>query len=159
MTGNVGADKLQKEVSLGFASVNKDDDKQIEVLHEKNKTSVMDSLKKLMRPELINRIDKIIVFRALSKYVIRDIIDVQLDDLRKRMQKQRLGLEIKKTAKEWLLEKGYDSKNGVRPLRRVIQDEIEDEIAEGVLSDVYKAGDVVAVDLKKDALVFSTVKE
>lgn len=159
MTGNVGADKLQKEVSLGFASVSTDDAKEVEALHEKNKSSVMDSLKKLMRPELINRIDKIIVFRALSKEIIRDIVDVQLDDLRKRMQKQRLGLVVKKSAKEWLLEKGYDSKNGVRPLRRVIQDELEDEIAEGVLNETYRVGDVISVELKNEKLVFSVTKE
>jgi ATP-dependent Clp protease ATP-binding subunit ClpA len=119
----------------------------------------MESLKKLMRPELINRIDKIIVFRALSKDTIRDIIDVQLSDLQTRMQKQRLGLIVKKSAKEWLLEKGYDSKNGVRPLRRVIQDELEDEIAENVLGGIYKPGDVISVELKKDKLIFSIVKE
>lgn len=159
MTGNIGAEKLQKEVSLGFSARTESDDKELDALHEKNKTSVMESLRKFMRPELINRIDKIIVFRALSRDIVRDIIDVQIDDLKRRLTKRHLGITITKHAKEWLLEKGYDSKNGVRPLRRVIQDEIEDHIAEGLLNDAYSSGDVIAVSTKKDGLNFTLVKE
>jgi len=159
MTGNIGAEKLQKEVNLGFSVSTKDDEKELDALHEKNKASVHDALKRFMRPELINRIDKIIVFRALSKDVIRTIVDVQLDDLRRRLTKQQLGLVISKQAKEFLLEKGYDSKNGVRPLRRVIQDDVEDIIAENILSGSYSKGDVVGVTLKKGVLNFALEKE
>ena len=159
MTGNIGAEKLQKEVNLGFSVSTKDDEKELDSLHEKNKASVQDALKRFMRPELINRIDKIIVFRALSKDVIRTIVDVQLDDLRRRLAKQQLGLVITKQAKEYLLDKGYDSKNGVRPLRRVIQDDIEDAIAENILSGHYSKGDVVGVSLKKGKLHFVLEKE
>lgn len=158
MTGNVGAEKLQKEVTLGF-SATKNDEKELTALHERNKASVMESLKKIMRPELINRIDKVIVFRALSKEVVKSIIDVQLDDLRRRLTKRSLGLTVSKSAKQWLLEKGYDTKYGVRPMRRLIQDEIEDVLAENLLNDVYAPGDVVAVSLKKDVLTFAQAKE
>lgn len=156
ITGNVGADKLQKDVSLGFSAQNAIDSDQ---LHEKQTSQVMESLKKLMRPELINRIDKIVVFRPLSKETLNNIVDVQISELQTRLQKQRLGLVISQKAKTWLLDKGFDSKNGVRPLRRCIQDNIEDELADGVLKGAYKSGDVVSVDLKKDKLVFSVVKE
>ncbi|MCA9347700.1 ATP-dependent Clp protease ATP-binding subunit, partial [Candidatus Saccharibacteria bacterium] len=115
--------------------------------------------KKLMRPELINRIDKIVVFRPLSKETLNNIVDVQISELQTRLQKQRLGLVISQKAKTWLLDKGFDSKNGVRPLRRCIQDNIEDELADGVLKGAYKSGDVIEVDLKKDKLVFKVVKE
>jgi ATP-dependent Clp protease ATP-binding subunit ClpC len=159
MTGNIGAEKLQKEVSLGFAAASPADEKQLEALHEKNKSSVMDSLKKFMRPELLNRIDKILVFRALSKEVIRDIVEVQIDDLRRRLSKQKLGLVVDKATKEYLLEKGYDQKNGVRPLRRLIQDDLEDVIAEKILTNSYHAGDVVSIKTRKGSLAFSVVKE
>jgi ATP-dependent Clp protease ATP-binding subunit ClpC len=159
MTGNIGADKLQREVSLGFGSTDKDAHKQQDVEHEKNKSHVMDALKKFMRPELLNRIDKVIVFRALSRDVVETIVDVQLDDLRRRLQKKRLGLTVSKEATIWLLDKGYDSKNGVRPLRRVIQDELEDHIAENILTEKYKPGDMVEVKVKTDKLVFALAAE
>lgn len=157
MTGNIGAEKLQKEVSLGFreAPSEKDTDK----LHEQQKANVHESLKRFMRPELINRIDKIIVFKQLSKEILRDIVDTQLADLSKRLEKQRLGLVVSKKAKDWLLEHGYDSKNGVRPLRRLIQDELEDPIADGVLRETYRQGDVIAVELKGSKLVFGLQHE
>lgn len=159
MTGNIGAEKLQKEVTLGFSTSTKDDEKQLDVLHERNKASVQEALKRFMRPELINRIDKIIVFRALSKDIVRAIVDVQLADLQKRLQKRHIGLQVSKKAKEWLLEKGYDQKYGVRPLRRVIQDEIEDPLAEGLLREEYQQGDVVGVSEKKNKLIFKLEKE
>ncbi len=159
MTGNIGAEKLQKEVTLGFSASSKEDEKQLDTLHERNKASVHESLKRLMRPELINRLDKIIVFRALSKDVIGSIIDVQIRDLVRRLNKRHLGIHVSKTAKSWLLDTGYDQKYGVRPLRRVIQDEIEDRIAEGMLKDEYQNGDVINVTLKKDKLSFELAKE
>jgi ATP-dependent Clp protease ATP-binding subunit ClpC len=159
MTGNVGAEKLQKEVSLGFSAQSKTDETELAHLHEKNKQSVTDALKKFMRPELINRIDKILVFRALSRAVIRDIVDIQLDDLRRRLQKQKLGLVADAKVKDYLLDKGYDQKNGVRPLRRLIQDDIEDIIAEGILSETYVSGDVIKLAVKKGALAFTAITE
>lgn len=159
MTGNIGAEKLQKEVNLGFAAATKDDEKNLDELHARNKTSVTDALKRFMRPELINRLDKIIVFRALSKDVVRTIVDVQIKDLTRRLNKRHIGLQISKKSKHWLLEKGYDQKFGVRPLRRLIQDEIEDHIAEGMLKEDYQSGDVVNVTVKKHKLEFALVKE
>ena len=159
MTGNVGAERLQKEVQLGFAASNLKDEKELERLHEESKASVLTMLKRIMRPELINRIDKIVVFRALTKATVGHIIDNQLADLSGRLQKRKLAVTVSKAAKNWLLDKGYDEKNGVRPLRRVIQDEVEDTIAEKLLAEEYHPGDVVHVGLKKDALTFALVKE
>lgn len=158
MTSNIGAQLLQKEASLGF-SLSSKDTKGLDELHEQNKDKVNDELKKHMRPELINRIDKIIVFRALTKADISKIIDVQITELQSRLQRKKLGLTITNTAKEWLLNKGYDSHNGVRPMRRLIQDSIEDHIAEGLLADTYNEGDIIKVTGVKDALRFSIVKE
>lgn len=158
MTSNIGAHLLQKEASLGFSMSSKDA-KGLDELHEQNKEKVHDELKKHMRPELINRIDKIIVFRALTKADIRKIIDVQIADLQTRLQRKKLGLTLSNTAKEWLLEKGYDAKNGVRPMRRLIQDSVEDHIAEELLAGKYNDGDVIKVTVKKDELSFLVIKE
>jgi ATP-dependent Clp protease ATP-binding subunit ClpC len=158
MTSNIGAHLLQKEASLGFR-VGASDNKDLDQLHNENKSQVLDELKKYMRPELINRIDKIVVFRALTKDNVRKIIDVQIADLQDRMQRKKLGLIVANNAKEWLLENGYDPKNGVRPMRRLIQDSLEDAISEGILSGEYSEGSVIKVSLVKHKLNFSIVKE
>ena len=158
MTSNIGAHLLQKEASLGFR-VGASDNKDLDQLHNENKSQVLDELKKYMRPELINRIDKIVVFRALTKDNVRKIIDVQIADLQDRMQRKKLGLIVANNAKEWLLDNGYEPKNGVRPMRRLIQDSLEDAISEGILSGEYSEGSVIKVTLVKHKLNFSIVKE
>ena len=159
MTSNIGADKLQKEAELGFSAVEHSSQQDLIVLHEKNSNEVISELKKFMRPELLNRIDKITVFHALSKEDIAKIINLQLDELKRRMQKQKLGLEVDSKTKKWLLEKGYDSKNGVRPMRRLIQDEIEDLIAEGILASKIPKGSVVKLSIIKDKVTYSVDNE
>jgi ATP-dependent Clp protease ATP-binding subunit ClpC len=159
MTSNIGADKLQKEAGLGFNATAKKDFDNLDAAHAQNKSKVLDELKKLMRPELLNRIDKTIVFRALTKKDALRIIDLQLEELRNRLVKHGLGLEVSKSAKEFMLDQGYDAKNGVRPMRRLIQDEIEDHIASGLLDESYQKGDVVSVSKKAESLVFAPVRE
>lgn len=151
MTSNIGAEKLQKEASFGFSAVDKGDFSDLNDLHEANKTKVLDELKKMMRPELLNRIDKIVVFRALTKKDAMKILDLQLEDLRARLVKKGIGLEVNKTAKDYLLERGYDSSNGARPMRRLLQETLEDAIAAGLLEENYQKGDVVSVGTKKPA--------
>lgn len=159
MTSNIGADKLQKEASLGFQATTKTDLKDLDQLHAANKDKVHDELKKMMRPELLNRIDKIIVFRALTQKDIYNIMDIQIDELKERLVKHGLGLQISKTAKDYLLKRGYDVKNGVRPLRRLIQDTIEDHMALELLDSKYSKGDIISVDAKHDELVYVTGAE
>jgi ATP-dependent Clp protease ATP-binding subunit ClpC len=159
MTSNIGADKLQKESSFGFQATDKSDLKDLDNLHQRNKDKVLEELKKMMRPELLNRIDKIIVFRALTKKNILRIIDIQLDDLRARLQKQGVGLEVSLQAKQHLLEKGYDSKNGVRPLRRLIQDTIEDHVALELLGEKLPKGHILQVAAKRGELAYSAATE
>src|SRR5690606_21322564 len=120
MTSNIGADKLQKEAELGFHAIDRNDLNNLDNLHSINKSKVYDELKKLMRPELLNRIDKSIVFRALTKKDVLQILDLQIDELRQRLIKHGIDLKLSKSAKNHLLEEGYDSHNGVRPLRRLI---------------------------------------
>lgn len=159
MTSNVGAEKLQKEAGLGFSAAGKRDFDDLDSTHAANKSKVLEELKKIMRPELLNRIDKTIVFRALTKKDALKIVDLQLDELRNRLVKHGLGLEVSKPAKQVMLEKGYDAKNGVRPMRRLIQDEIEDHIASGLLDEHYQKGDIVDVTNKGIKLTFAPLRE
>jgi ATP-dependent Clp protease ATP-binding subunit ClpC len=159
MTSNVGAEKLQKEATLGFQATNNNELKDLDSLHERNKDKVSDELKKQMRPELLNRIDKVIVFRALTKKDIYRIIDLQIDELRTRLQRHGLGIQLSTAAKQHLLDKGYDVKNGVRPLRRLIQDTVEDHIATEMLTEAYGKGDIIQVSTKNGELTFATTNE
>jgi len=159
MTSNIGADKLQKEASLGFQANKSSDFDDLDALHEKNKTKVHDELKKMMRPELLNRIDKIVVFRGLTKKDIYRIIDLQIEELRRRLQKHGLGIQVTPQTKQYLLDHGYDAKNGVRPLRRLIQDTIEDEIAVSLLSDNYQKGEIIKVSAKNGELAYASSTE
>lgn len=159
MTSNIGADKLQKEASLGFHLSRPDELQDLDELHAANKDKVLDQLKKTMRPELLNRIDKTIVFRALTKKDIYKIIDLQIDELRSRLQKQGLGLHLTTTAKQYLLEEGYDAKNGVRPLRRLIQDTLEDHIATELLGEKYQRGSILQVGAKNNRLTYTASGE
>lgn len=159
MTSNLGAEKLQKEASLGFHAINRDELKDLDAMHERNKDKVQAELKKMLRPELLNRIDKTIVFRALTKKDVLKILDLQLDELRKRLVKKGLGLQVTASAKQYLLEHGYDAHNGVRPLRRLIQDTIEDHIALQLLDESYHKGEIVQVGSKGKALAYSAATE
>lgn len=155
MTSNIGADKLQKEAGLGFRANRADELKDLADLHEQNRERVLDDLKKQMRPELLNRIDKTIVFHALSKDDIYHIIDLQVAELGKRIQRKGLGLKLTKAAKQYLLDNGYDVKNGVRPLRRLIQDTIEDHIAGEILEDNYPKGSIINIGTKNGELSYT----
>jgi len=159
MTSNIGAEKLQKEASFGFHANNQDDITNLIALHDSNKVKVQEELKKTMLPELLNRIDKIIVFRALTQKDALKILDLQIDELRQRLVKHGLGLEVKAPAKLHLLEEGYDALNGVRPMRRLLQDTIEDHIALEMLDSHFLKGDIVKVQVANKNLSYSTIQE
>lgn len=159
MTSNIGAEKLQKEASFGFSAVRRSDLKDLDALHEANRDKVLDELKKLLRPELLNRIDKTIVFRALTKKDIYRIIDLQIDELKIRLQRQGISIQLTTAAKQYLLDNGYDAKNGVRPLRRLIQDTIEDHLAFELLEEKFDRGDIIQVVSKNGELAYSSANE
>ncbi|HVV26147.1 MAG TPA: ATP-dependent Clp protease ATP-binding subunit [Candidatus Saccharimonadales bacterium] len=159
MTSNIGADKLQKEANLGFHATKSSELKDLDALHQANKERVLDELKKLLRPELLNRIDKTIVFRALTHKDIYKIIDLQIDELKRRLQRKGLSVQLTNGAKQYLLEEGYDAHNGVRPLRRLIQDTIEDHLALDMLDEKYEKGDIIQVASKNSQLTYATTTE
>ena len=159
MTSNIGADKLQKESSFGFQAENAGDMKDLDKLHEANKSKVLEELKKMMRPELLNRIDKTVVFRALTKKDILKIVDLQINELKERLQRKGMSIQLSNSAKHYLLEQGYDAKNGVRPLRRLIQDTLEDHLAMQLLDEKYQKGDIIQVASAKNKLTYATTSE
>lgn len=159
MTSNIGADKLQKESQLGFTVKTSKDKENLQDLHESNKGYVLESLKKMMRPELLNRIDKTIVFRSLTKDEILNILDIQLEELSARLLRQGLALKVSTKAKKLLVEQGYDAQNGVRPMRRLITDSLEDHISNGILEGDYHKGTVINVGVTKGRLSFEAQKE
>lgn len=159
MTSNIGAEKLQKEANLGFSATESKDLKDLDKLHELNKDKVLDELKRMMRPELLNRIDKTIVFRALTKKDITRILDLQVQELKDRLVKHGLSVKLTAQAKKYMLENGYDPLNGVRPMRRLIQDTLEDYIAAELLQDSYKKGDIIEIGASKNELQYSVTAE
>jgi ATP-dependent Clp protease ATP-binding subunit ClpC len=116
-------------------------------------------LKKMMRPELLNRIDKIVVFRALTKKDIYRIIDLQIDELKSRLQRKGISIQLNTPAKQYLVNNGYDAHNGVRPLRRLIQDTIEDQLSLNLLDEKYTKGDIIQVATKKGELEYAIANE
>lgn len=159
MTSNIGADKLQKEADLGFHADNRGDLSDLDALHDRNKSKVMDELKKMTRPEFLNRIDKVIVFRALTRKNVLKILDLQIDELRDRLVKHGIDLQLTPAAKNHLLEQGYDPTNGVRPMRRLIADTIEDHIAHELLDGKYHRGHIIRVGAKNNQLVYTADSE
>lgn len=159
MTSNLGADKLQREVNLGFDATDRKDLEDLDALHEANKDKVRDELKKMLRPELLNRIDKVIVFRALTKKNIMHILDLQVAELQDRLLKKGITIRLSKPAKEFMLNNGYDPLNGVRPMRRLLQDTLEDHIASEILHGSYSKGDIVDVSTRQKELAYSITNE
>ena len=159
MTSNIGAEKLQKEANFGFHVRTNDDLDDLKSLHDANSEKVRDELKKMMRPEFLNRIDKVIVFHALTKKDIFRIIDLQIDELKSRLQKKGISVQLTPAAKQYLLEHGYDPLNGVRPLRRLIQDTIEDYLALQLLDEKFSTGEVVQVATKNGELAYAASAE
>lgn len=155
LTSNLGAEKMQKEASLGFRAHTNLELGELSSIHQQNREAATGELKHFMRPELMNRLDKIIVFKALTKQEATKILDLQLSELSRRLERRGIGVSVQTNAKKVLLEKGYDAANGVRPLRRIIQDMVEDEIADGLLDERYNKGDIIRVVSKKGELVFT----
>ena len=151
MTSNAGAQNIIQPKNLGFMS--QADEKKD---HENMKNKVMEEVKRLFKPEFLNRIDDIIVFHTLSKDEIGQIVDLMINSVNKRtLEQMKISIELDKDAKDYIVSKGYDSKYGARPLRRTIQNEIENVLAEKILEGEVKNGSKVLVSCKEGKLTFS----
>ena len=153
MTSNVGADLLRRDAVLGFA-VTQDEVKNATKAYDRMKDKVLGEMKNLFRPEFLNRIDATVVFQSLTLMEIRQIVDLMLTRVRIALTEQEIELEVSDAAKDYLVQKGFDPKFGARPLRRTIQNLVEDELAEGLLNGKFQRGETVVVDYRDDALVY-----
>jgi ATP-dependent Clp protease ATP-binding subunit ClpC len=158
MTSNVGSDLIRRETTLGFASKT-EEAKTVEQQYQKMKEKVLNELKNTFRPEFLNRIDSTVVFHALSREHIRKIVELMLSDVEKQLSFKGLSLEVTEAAKDWLSERGYDQVFGARPLRRLIQNEVEDRLSEAVLDGRFQPGDTVVIDCEEDSIVLKNVPQ
>ena len=155
MTSNAGAQSIIEPKKLGFGA--KEDEKQD---HERMKASVMEEVKRIFKPEFLNRIDETIVFRALNKDDMKKIIGIMVRDLQKRCKEQlQIDLVVREAAKEFIVEKAYDRKYGARPLRRKLQDEVEDRLADALIRGKIHTGDRVIVTTKNKEIIVSKDKK
>jgi ATP-dependent Clp protease ATP-binding subunit ClpC len=150
MTSNVGSDLIRKDTSIGFLT--KDEAK---VSYDRMKEKVLDEMKKKFRPEFLNRIDEQIVFRPLSKEDLIKIVDLMISDVNARLIEKGLSILISKKVKDFLVDKGYDPHFGARPLRRAIEDNIEDPLSEEILLGKFKYGTKIKMDVENNKIVFT----
>jgi len=156
MTSNVGADMIRKGTVLGFTA-STDRAKTREQAYEKMKDNLLNELKKTFRPEFLNRVDGVVVFHSLTKEQIRQIVDLMLASVTQQLKEKGIRLEVTEAAKDFLGEKGYDEVYGARPLRRVIQDMVEDKLSEDLLRGEFQSGDTVTVDLEGDQIIIRPI--
>lgn len=142
MTSNVG-NEIIKQYSLGFAE---EGEKETTVSKEEMKERVMDALRRSFKPEFINRVDEIIVFDSLSKESLAEIVEMQIEKVAKRLAEKKIKIKVSAKAKRLLAEKGYDPNYGARPLKRVIQQSILNQISKEIIAGKIKEGDKVEID-------------
>ena len=157
MTSNLGSDLIKRETTLGF-SVKSEEAQSEKQAYERMKEKVMNEVKRFFRPEFLNRIDATVVFHSLSREHILSIVDLMLDQVRQELGEKNISLEATDAAKEYLAEKGYDPNFGARPLRRLIQDVVEDKLSEDLLGGKISSGDVAILDVE-DGETIIRVKE
>lgn len=156
MTSNLGTDLLTKQAGIGFKS-DKNDKKTFDQSYNKLKNNVLDSLERHFRPEFLNRLDKIIVFKPLTHDAIRKIVEIEIKKLLNRILEQKINLTVSKKAKDWIGKEGFKPKFGARSMRRVIIENIENPLSENILSEKFKPGDTVSVEFKKNKIVLTKI--
>ncbi len=155
MTSNIGAELIRKGSQIGFSSQS-DDAKAQQQNYESMKEKLLGEVKKSFKPEFFNRLDGVIVFHPLSQEQILQIVDLVVKNVTNQLAEKGIGIEISREAKNFLGKKGYDEVYGARPLKRVIQDLVEDPVSEGLLRGTYTSGDTIKVDLEEDRIVITS---
>ena len=151
MTSNIGAELIRKGSTIGFAV--HDEAKTQQESYERMKEKLLGELKKAFRPEFLNRIDGVVVFHSLTREHIRKIVDLMLVSVTKQLAEKGIKLEVSEAAKDFLGEKGYDEVFGARPLRRVIQDMVEDKLSDDLLRGKFNSGDTAVIDVEEKEIV------
>ena len=150
MTSNVGATSIKKQNVLGFATATDEDKEE----YEKMKETITEELKKTFRPEFLNRLDEIIVFHSLKEEQVKEIVDIMIDDLEKRMKKLDINIKVTKGTRNQISKQGFDPVYGARPLERTIRRMIEDQLAEEILKGNLSKEDEIIIDSEDEKLVF-----
>ena len=158
MTSNVGASMIMNQTKMGFA-LQLDEQAEEKHAYDEMRKKLTEALKKVFRPEFINRVDSVIVFHALNREQIKEIVDFELAKVVERVKEHHLHLEATEDARERLAELGYDPDMGARPLRRVIQDLVEDQLSDALLQKQFEEGDHVLVDVKDEDIVLRKGEE
>ena len=159
LTSNVGAEAMMKEANLGFTVASRQDEKRLDAVHAENAEAAQEALGRIMRPELLNRFDALVTFRALTRKEVGKIFDNLLNELQGRLTRKGINLVVRPAAKRHIIEQGYDQKFGARPLRRAMQDLLEHQIAEGVLSGEYDKGTLLTATMSKGNVVLNVDTE
>ena len=146
LTSNIGAESIKRQTSLGFGAIGQDSGD-----YDSMKDKVMEAAKKSFKPEFINRLDDLIVFRMLEKPELVRIVDLEISKVLKRLDKKRIILTLDDSAREFLIKEGYDPQYGARPMRRAVEKHIEDPLAESLLRGDIHEGDSVKVIAEADA--------
>jgi len=157
MTSNIGAEDVLRQGSLGFTLGSVENNEAY--LHEDMRQKLMGRLRKLFRPEFLNRVDAVVVFRSLNHEDIRQIVDLEIRKLRDRMLENGYDIQLTDEALDWLAISGYSPEYGARPLRRLIQQEVETPISDALLSGQYRVGDVIIVDRENEEMVLRPAEE
>ena len=152
MTSNLGSDLIKRDTTLGFG-IKSDSAQTAQQSYERMKEKVMDEVKRFFRPEFLNRIDATVVFHQLDRDQIHAIVDLMINMVQKELEERNVTLEITDAAREYLGEKGFDPVLGARPLRRVIQNEVEDTLSDELLSGRLNDGDTAVVDVEDEKIV------
>ncbi len=158
MTTNVGAEEIKKQTSLGF-QLKRDEKTEERLSYEEMRKKLTESLKKVFRPEFINRLDSVIVFRALNKDDIRKIVTLELNKVTERLAEHEVTLTATEAALDLLAESGYDPEMGARPLRRVIQSRVEDPLSDALLAGTFHEGDAILVEAVEGDVVLKRAEE
>ncbi len=156
LTSNVGADLIKRETGLGF-SVKRDEEKSAESEYQKMRKKVMGEMERTFRPEFRNRLDGVIIFHALTRKEIGQIVALLVAQVEERLREHEITLAVTETAKDFLAEEGYDPEFGARPLRRVIQARVEDALSEGILAGEFKLGDTVQAEVVDGEFVLKSI--
>jgi ATP-dependent Clp protease ATP-binding subunit ClpC len=149
MTSNLGAELIDRDVALGFA-VPRDEEESAESDYKRMREQVTGELRRAFRPEFLNRVDEVIVFRALTKSQILEIVDLELAQVEERLQEHAIQLEMTDEVRAHLAREGYNPKFGARPIRRVIRQLVEDPLSEGILAGRFEKGDIVLIDVSEE---------
>ena len=155
MTSNIGSDLIRQDRSIGFAARGEGAQGEKEA-YERMKSNVLDEVKRFFRPEFLNRVDGTVVFHGLNKEHMREIVDLMLSEVSASLIEKGIELDVTDVAKEWLAEHGYDPQFGARPLRRIIQDNVEDKLSDAILGGSLNPGDSAIIDVSDDEIVVNS---